>query len=205
MRLVGIRVDTDIGRTEHVRAGFDSPDAVARYPERIHNIRTEQICIADRQRVELVVGTNPTVRSIGACGQDVIRAKFVGDRGLLLDQQQTAVPYELSPDNVLTAGTNGSNGGIGSDDQFNSLTIGDTYLFSPNVVNSFRISGNRVRAIKPGANMFGPADVGINAYTYQPHYLSIPVTGAFSLGSANFSENSFAYTTAFGANDDVNI
>ena len=123
----------------------------------------------------------------------------------MLVKQQTVVPYELTPNDVLTAGTNGSNGGIGSDDQFNSLTIGDTYVFSANVVNSFRVSGNRVSAIKPGASMFGPADVGINSFSYQPHYLTIPVTGAFSLGSANFSENSFAYTTAFGANDDVNI
>ena len=123
----------------------------------------------------------------------------------MLVKQITAVPYELTPDNVLTAGTNGSNGGIGSDDQFNSLTIGDTYVLSSSVVNSFRISGNRVRAIKPGASMFGPQDVGINAYTYQPHYLTIPVTGAFSLGSANFSENSFAYTTSYGINDDVSF
>ena len=117
----------------------------------------------------------------------------------MLTKIQVAVPYSLSSADVLTAG------GYGSDDQSHSLTIGDTYIINPNVVNSFRISGNRVRALKPGAPMFGPADVGINAYTYQPHYLTMPVSGAFSLGSGNFTENSFAYTTTYGANDDVSI
>src|SRR3989441_4883112 len=117
----------------------------------------------------------------------------------MLTKIQVAVPFASSSSDVLTAG------GFGSDDQSHSLTIGDTYIVSPNVVNSFRVSGNRVRALKPGASMFGPNDVGINASTYQPHYLTIPVSGAFSLGSGNFTENSFAYTTTYDANDEVSI
>ncbi|PWT99915.1 MAG: hypothetical protein C5B51_26175 [Terriglobia bacterium] len=124
-------------------------------------------------------------------GKQTLFARF------MLTKQQTAVPYTLTPSDVLTAG------GFGADDQFGSLVLGHTYLLSSTMVNSFRLSGNRIRAIKPGANMFGPGDVGINAYTYQPHYLTIPVTGGFSLGSGNFSENSFAYTTVFGFNDDL--
>ncbi len=117
----------------------------------------------------------------------------------MLVKQIIAVPYTLAPQNVLTAG------GTGANDQFNAINIGDTYLLSGNKVNAFRLYLNRISAIIPGASMFGPENVGINAYTYQPNYLTIPVTGAFSLGSGNFSENSFAYTTAFGANDDFNI
>src|SRR3989442_2667133 len=117
----------------------------------------------------------------------------------MLTKIQVALPFASSSSDVLTAG------GFGSDDQSHSLTIGDTYIVSPNVVNSFRVSGNPVMALKPGASMFGPHDVGINTSTYQPHYLTIPVSGAFSLGSGNFTENSFAYTTTYGANDDVSI
>ncbi|MEQ1947011.1 MAG: carboxypeptidase-like regulatory domain-containing protein [Bryobacteraceae bacterium] len=117
----------------------------------------------------------------------------------MLVKQDIAVPYSLAPNDVLTAG------GIGSNDQFNSFALGDTYLLSPTSVNSFRVSFNRVRAIKPGAQMFSNKDVGINTYTYQPNYLTIPVNGAFSLGSGNFSQNSFAYTTMFGVNDDINM
>ena len=117
----------------------------------------------------------------------------------MLVKQIIAVPYTLAPQNVLTAG------GTGADDQFQAVTIGDTFLLNANTVNSVRVYLNRVRAIIPGAKMFGPQDVGINAYTYQPNYLTMPVTGGFSLGSGNFSENNFTYTTAFGVNDDFNI
>src|SRR5437667_420959 len=117
----------------------------------------------------------------------------------MLTKIDTAVPYNLSSNDVLTAG------GVGTNDESNSLTLGSTYLLNANIVNSFRLSGNRVRALKPGAAILGPQDVGINAFTYQPKYLTIPVNGAFSLGSGNFSENSFAYTTTYGVNDDVSI
>jgi hypothetical protein len=118
----------------------------------------------------------------------------------MLTKIETAVPYTLSPIDVLTSS------GVGSDDQSHSLTLGSTYIVNPNIVNSFRLSGNRVRALKPGASIFGPADVGINAFSYTPKYFSLPVSGAFSLtGNGSFSANSFAYTTTYGGNDDLSI
>jgi hypothetical protein len=118
----------------------------------------------------------------------------------MMTSQDIAVPYELDPTDVLTAS------GVGSDDKSHSLTIGHTYLISPAIVNSFRVAGNRVRALKPGASIFGPTDVGINAFTYTPKYFTMPVSGAFSLtGNGSFSANSFAYTTTFGANDDLSL
>jgi hypothetical protein len=114
-------------------------------------------------------------------------------------KETIAVPYTLAPTNVLTAG------GSGADDLYNAFTLGDTYLLSATKVNAARVYFDRITANLPGANMFGPQDVGIHAYTYQPNYLTMPVTGGFSLGSGQYSENSFAYTTAFGANDDFKI
>ena len=114
------------------------------------------------------------------------------------EKDMAAVPYTLAPNNVLTA--NGS----GSNDEFNSVTLGDTYLLSSTVVNAFRLSFNRISSSKPGPDAFGPADVGIPIYTYLPHYMPISVTGAFSLGTvaAGFG---FTDTTGFGANDDFTI
>ena len=116
-----------------------------------------------------------------------------------LAKENIAVPYSLDPSNVLTAT------GSGASDQYNSFALGDTYLFSPTKLNAFRIYLDRVTANLPGAQMFGPENVGINAYTYQPHYLTVNLPGDFETGGGQFSENSFAYTTAFGANDDFKI
>ena len=121
----------------------------------------------------------------------------------MLVKQLIKVPYPDLTNNILAAG------GVGANDQFDGFTLGDTYLLSGTKVNSARLYLNRISAIIPGPNMFGQpasattyASVGINAYTYQPNYLTIPVNGAFSLGSGWASQDSFAYTTAFGFNDD---
>ena len=113
-------------------------------------------------------------------------------------QHDFAVPYNLNPAEILTAG------GVGSDDPLNSLTIGDTYLFGPNIVIRSRLGESRPCDQAWRSDVWSERRQD-NAFTYQPKYLTMPVTGAFSLGSANFSENSFAYTTSFGANDDLNL
>ena len=119
----------------------------------------------------------------------------------MLTKIQIALPYSFAPQDVLTSSGNGS------DDQAHSLTLGSTYLISPTMVNSFRLSGNRIRALKPGASIFGPADVGINAYSYTSKYFRLPVIGAFALTglTGSFNANSFAYTTTYGANDDLSV
>jgi len=118
----------------------------------------------------------------------------------MLTTIDTAVPYELSSSDVLTAS------GVGTDDRAQSLTLGDTYIVSASKVNSFRLSGNKVDVKKPGASFFDVNDVGIRAYTYVPKFFTMPVNGAFSVsGNASFSANSFAHLSNFGVNDDVSI
>ena len=82
----------------------------------------------------------------------------------------TVVPYELSPNDVLTVS------GIGTDDRAQSLTGGFTSVLSAKVVNSFRVFRNWVDTNHPGPKYFGPQDVGINAYTYVDQ--SLPAAGA---------------------------
>ena len=112
---------------------------------------------------------------------------------------ETKVPYDLRPNDVLTSTGNGT------DDTAQSLAFGDTYVFGPKIVNSFRISGNRVGANKIPAKFFSPADVGVrNMYSYIPQFTSITGAG-FSLGiPANFVVSTTAMTN-FGVNDDVTM
>ncbi len=109
--------------------------------------------------------------------------------------------YDIDPTNVL------NNTAVGSDDMAQSLAFGDTYVFGPAVVNSFRVYGNRVGSYKPYAHIPGldPSKIGIkNFYTYLPDFMAITVPGAFNLGAnANFSTSTTGYTN-FGMNEDIN-
>ena len=115
----------------------------------------------------------------------------------MLEKDLIAVPYSLAPQNVLTSS------GVGANDTYNSVTLGDTYLLSGSVVNSLRLHMNRVSAYSPGPDVFGPAAAGIPMYTYLPNYLPISVSGAFSTGG--YSYDAFTHVTSFGVNDDFTM
>ena len=114
----------------------------------------------------------------------------------LITQQDLLVPYSLSK-NPLDKAT------PGFDDRAQSFVLGDTYVLSATMVNSLRASVNRVASLKPGADMFGANDVGINMFTYLPNYLQMVVTGNFTLGST--TKDAFDYQTSLGLNDDFSI
>src|SRR5207244_10929998 len=85
-----------------------------------------------------------------------------------------------------------------------AYTFGDTYLLSANVVNAFRLSVSRVNVERTGASFFGPTDVGINAFSYVPKYLTLSVTGGFSIGGGTSTPSTFR-TTFYQTADDVSL
>ena len=107
----------------------------------------------------------------------------------------TVAPYSLSPNNILTTSCGSTN------DLATAVTLGDTYLVGANKVNLFRASLNRVGGDHEASNFFGPADVGINAYSNLPHQLALTVTGAFSLGDSLAAHEPIHFTFLEG-NDD---
>jgi hypothetical protein len=112
----------------------------------------------------------------------------------------TTVPYELAPNDVLTVG------GIGTEDRARSLTVGVTTVVSAKLVNSLRAFRNWVDTDHPGARYFGPADVGINAYSYVDQSLPVLVPGAFSLGApSNFLSDIVDTHGNYGINDDLTM
>ncbi len=114
-----------------------------------------------------------------------------------------AVPYNLTKNPLATATPAGSAvASYGQHDLAQSATLGDTYLISANMVNSFRASLNRVAGDHPGPVFYGPQDVGINAYSLLPHFMDMTVTGGFATG-AGTSADLTIYWTALQANDDV--
>ena len=104
----------------------------------------------------------------------------------------------FSPNNLLT-----STGG-GLDDADQGWVFGDTYLFSPTVVNQFRATVDRIGIHRFDDNYVSACDLGvIDLYCgYVPHQSGFTVTGAFSVGPGTGGQ-AVAHTTPIQINDDV--
>src|SRR5207253_2384634 len=88
-------------------------------------------------------------------------------------------PYSLTK-NLLTANVNGIEGLV------QAFTIGDTHLYGARIVNAIHLTANRFASNKTTPDLsnlhVGPADIGINMFSYQPHNASdINVAGAFNV------------------------
>jgi hypothetical protein len=88
-----------------------------------------------------------------------------------------------------------------------AFTVGSTYLISSSVVNSLRLTANRIAAGKfealdaPKAGL-GFADLGIKAFSYEPYLVQIAsVAGGFSVNTSAGP----ARVAVFGINDDVSV
>ena len=84
------------------------------------------------------------------------------------------------PDNHLAA-QNQAN--VGVDNMAQSAAFGDTTVFGANMVNAFRVAYNRTRADRYNEPALGPYDLGIDAFSYEPHRMIVIVTGGFSFGT----------------------
>jgi len=109
------------------------------------------------------------------------------------------IPYTLNP-NVLATTTGGRNN-LGQ-----TYTFGDTYLISATTVNSFRAAYNRTGIARAAADDFGPVDVGINAFSYTPHYMLLSVGGGgagggFTVGNGTEDDSNFRGNTYELGND----
>ncbi|MDP8990890.1 MAG: carboxypeptidase regulatory-like domain-containing protein [Acidobacteriota bacterium] len=117
----------------------------------------------------------------------------------LATRQDNKMAHDIVPSDILnTAGLNSA----GDDDMAQSLALGDTYVFSPTMVSSFRVFGNRVGTHRTEAQTFSPSDVGIQGlYTYLPKTFNVNVTNGFTLGGYAAT----AGYTNFGLNQDFNL
>ncbi|HXP84795.1 MAG TPA: TonB-dependent receptor [Bryobacteraceae bacterium] len=113
----------------------------------------------------------------------------------LATKQNQALPYALTPNNLLTASGNSAN------DLAQSFTLGHTWSLSSSKINSIRLSINRIGMLHDAGRYFGPTDVGIDAFTYLPKVMTLAITGGPSIGSgiAEYVWNAHTFATA---NDD---
>jgi len=95
----------------------------------------------------------------------------------------------------------------GTDDLVQSAVFGDTYIFGPNTINSFRGTFTREAICKNQVPMFGTTGdaakaLGINIYDPLPNYLYFNVTGAFQSSGVS---GTCAYITTHQISNDLSL
>ena len=116
----------------------------------------------------------------------------------LVDKFTQPAPYDLNH-NPLVLGT-------GSNALAQAFTIGDTYLFGPNVINAVRLTANHETAgtLEPDSMStagLGVADLGIHTFTYNPYIAQYNVNGGFRLDNHAGPTK----TAVFAGNDDLSV
>jgi hypothetical protein len=114
----------------------------------------------------------------------------------LLDGYQAPAFYD--PTNVLITTQ------PGNIERVQGLTLGETFVITPNMVNSFHATGTRrVNDRGPAGTGISPATIGLNMYTAVPIGLEVTLTNKWSTycgtcAVAHFNDNIFSFA------DDVN-
>jgi len=116
----------------------------------------------------------------------------------LLTTQQL-VPNSFSIDPILLNWTN-----TGLNQLANSIAVGDTYVISPNLVNSARLAFNRTVNRYIANLAFSHCTAGVNIWCgANPEVIgAMSITGLFTMGSTN-SQGEYWTGTSYSANDDV--
>ena len=106
-------------------------------------------------------------------------------------------PYSLV-DNILTTTVGGR------DNLAQSVTFGDNYILNARAVNAFRFAFNRTAIHRTSKDFFSAPEVGVNTFSYMPHYMLLAITGGFSLGGGTESESTF-HTNTYQFGDDLTL
>ena len=121
----------------------------------------------------------------------------------LMEHLVDPAPYDLSHNLLSMAGASTAR----IDAMSQAFTIGSTYLISPNVVNSLRLTANRIAAGKfepldVAKAGLGFADLGVKAFSYEPYLVQ---TGNIAGGFTVNTSAGPARVAVFGLNDDVSV
>ena len=121
----------------------------------------------------------------------------------LMEHLVDPAPYDLDHNILSMAGATTPR----VDAMSQAFTIGSTYLISSSVVNSLRLTANRIAAGKfepldVAKAGLGFADLGVRAFSYEPYLVQVAsVAGGFSVNTSAGP----ARVAVFGVNDDVSV
>ena len=88
-------------------------------------------------------------------------------------KQLQTPPYQLdaAEENLLVTRMGGR------DNLAQTFTIGENWVISPTTLNAVRFAYNRTDIHRTSTDFFSAPEVGINIYSYRPHYMLLTVTG----------------------------
>jgi hypothetical protein len=90
----------------------------------------------------------------------------------------------------------------GNDERVQSFTLGDTFIFSPRIVNTFHGTYSRRRDNRgPTAGGINATTIGVNNYVYTPVDLRIQMNGGFATGCGTCTPGFFNVNTEDFADD----
>jgi hypothetical protein len=120
--------------------------------------------------------------------------------------QFNAAPYSLdaAQQNLLVTQRGGR------DNLAQTFTMGENFVLSASTLNAVRFAFNRTSIHRTSTDFFSAPEMGVNIYSYLPHYmlLTVGVAGAnatgFQLGGGTEVESTYA-TNAYQLSDDVTL
>ncbi|MBV8905613.1 MAG: TonB-dependent receptor [Acidobacteriia bacterium] len=113
------------------------------------------------------------------------------------------VTHSLQPSSFT--GTELSVQNAGTNDEVNSVVLGDTYILSPSALNTFHATVDRVGITKFQVPILDPSDIGVrNIYQPLPHFSNINITGDF-VSAGGFATPGLVNTTTYQFSDDFSL
>lgn len=93
----------------------------------------------------------------------------------------------------------------GTDDEVNTLVLGDTYVFSPSALNTFHATLDRDGITKFQVPILTPASIGVqNVYDALPNFSNINISGDF-VSAGGFATPGLVNTTTYQFSDDFSL
>ncbi len=113
------------------------------------------------------------------------------------------VTHSLTPSSFT--GTQLSVQNAGTDDEVNSLVLGDTYVFGPGALNTFHATLDRDGITKFQVPIPTPTDIGVQGvYTALPNFANINITNDFT-SAGSFATPGLVNTTTYQLSDDFSL
>jgi hypothetical protein len=122
-------------------------------------------------------------------------------------QVYTPPPFDLeaAQENLLVTRIGGR------DNLAQTFTGGENWVLSNTTLNSLRFAFNRTSIHRTSADFFSAPEVGIDIYSYMPHYMVLtvgsgagPSTSGFQLGAGSETESTFD-TNGWQMSDDLTL